>query len=77
MKEVYLMTMDLNGINPTNHGRVTIDSSNYLHDKVIAGGENYYDGTPVEDYGFFYYSEKPFPTNEEWMFNKFLSLMEA
>ena len=65
MKNVYLMTMPHNSVDPFYHGKVTIDNNNFLQD-----------GTPVEDFGCFYYSEKEFPSDRDWMFNKFLSLMD-
>ncbi len=65
MKNVYLMTMDHNSIDPIYHGLVKIDDNNFLKD-----------GTPVEDFGCFYYSKENFPNDRGWMFNKFLSLME-
>lgn len=73
-KELYhLMTMGLNSIEPSYHGLVHIDDNNWVQ------GEDYGEGgTPIEDYGCWYYmpEDQPFPTNREWMFNKFLSLME-
>ena len=61
----HLMTMGLNSVDPHYHGLVEIDKDNYLSD-----------GTPVEDFGCFYYSLEKFPIDQESMFNKFLSLMD-
>jgi len=63
--QYYLMTMPLNGVEPYYHGLVDIDSNNFLAD-----------GTPVEDFGCFYYSINQFPVDRDSMFNKFLSLMD-
>lgn len=57
--------MGLNSINPHYHGLVKIDDKNWID------GE-----TPVEDYGCFYYSEEDFPSDRDWMFEKFLSFMD-
>jgi carbamoylphosphate synthase small subunit len=65
------MTMGMNSIEPCYRGLVEIDDNNYVqHDDG--------DYTPVEDYGCFYYmpENEPFPIDRDWMFNKFLSLMD-
>ena len=66
------MTMGHNSIEPVYHGLVEIDDNNYVQDDPENGG------TPVEDYGCFYYTpeDKPFPTDRDWMFNKFIALMD-
>lgn len=70
MSKHHLMTMGHNSVTPHYHGVVEIDDNNYVqHDDG--------DYTPVEDFGCFYYTpeDEPFPTDNEAMFNKFLSLM--
>lgn len=69
----HLMTMGLNSIDPCYHGLVEIDDNNFIQGE----GHSEHGGTPVEDYGCFYYmpEDEPFPTDRDWMFNKFLSLM--
>lgn len=64
--EYHLMTMPHNGIDPHYHGVVDIDANNIITST----------GTPVEDFGCFYFSVDPFPTDAESMFNKFLSLID-
>ena len=46
----HLMTMPINSITPRYHGLITIDDNNYVQDDDENGG------TPVEDYGCFYYT---------------------
>lgn len=72
MTKYHLMTMGHNSVTPHYHGLVEIDDNNYVQDDPENGG------TPVEDYGCFYYTpeNEPFPTDHKWMFEKFLSLME-
>ena len=71
MAKYHLMTMGMNSIKPSYHGLVEIDDNNYVQD------DNENGGTPIEDYGCFYYmpENEPFPTDRKWMFNKFLELM--
>ena len=70
--KVHLMTMPLNDIHVKYHGIVEIDDAGYVYHNDDD------EGTPIEDYGCFYFTpeDDPFPTDEEWMFQKFLSLID-
>ena len=65
MMKKYLLTMPVNQANPFNHGLVEINDQGILSD-----------GTPIEDYGFFYLSDDPLPTEYSEMVNIFIALLE-
>lgn len=65
MRQVYLMTMGTNSINPRYHGIVNLDENDWID------GEE-----PIEDWGMWYYDTMDFPHDRDWMFNRFLSFMD-
>lgn len=70
-KKIHLVTMPIDNYRIKYHGVVELDDNGYVyHDSDD-------EGTPIEDYGCYYYTpeDEPFPTDEEWLFKKFLSFI--
>ena len=66
VEKKYVMTCGINSITPTNHGLIDITEEGIILES----------GDPIEDFGMFYISDKPFPENDKDMLDIFIALMD-